>query len=78
MFPGFELYMKVKIEMNAESPVTLIVRAEGHEKIDDLEIHGSWDHLKPSSHDKHDNCINLENENCARIIINELDGKKNF
>jgi hypothetical protein len=48
MFPGFELYMKIRIEINAESPVTLLVKAQGHDKLDDLVIHGCWDHLKPN------------------------------
>jgi len=61
MFPEFELYMKIKIEVNAESPVILMVKAQGHEKIDDLVIHACWDHLKPNYESKQQNYINLEN-----------------
>ena len=53
-----------------------MVKAEGSDTIEDLNVYGCWNHLKPNHESAQGNCINIQN--CNRIIINELDGKKNF
>jgi hypothetical protein len=40
--------MKIKIDENAESPVVLVVKAEGSDTIEDLNVYGCWNHLKPN------------------------------
>ena len=76
LFPSFELYMKIKIEQHAESPVILILKAESHDKIEDLNIHACWNQLKPNLETKDTNYINISN--CNKIIISDPQGKNNF